>query len=373
MKNLWKYISGESKIALTMKQVVLYITIVMACIHTLLFILFLYFSVYMMAVVNTVSISLYAGCFIWLRLEKSPYVVFNLCYIEVIIHAMLATFAVGSSCGFLLYMVCMVPIAYYAAYSFRDSKHFVNPVIYVFTTMLAFVISKCAAWVTDPVYNIGNSFFRDIVYIINYMLVVITIVAFMSTFLIQIRTLEELMTRKNQKLEILSTQDALTGLSNRRSINERYKDIAKSNEAYSVILGDIDDFKHVNDTYGHSCGDSVLKSVADIFKESVRAGDIVCRWGGEEILVMLPKCNKDTTAQIAERIADGIRKILIISPGGEEIKVTMTFGVAGSDEGTDIKDIIKEADNRLYYGKGHGKNCVIKEDLLTGTGIEPPI
>lgn len=88
---------------------------------------------------------------------------------------------------------------------------------------------------------------------------------------------------------------------------------------------------------------------------------------------MLPKCNKDTAAQIAERIADGIREILIISPGGEEIKVTMTFGVAGSDEGTDIKDIIKEADNRLYYGKGHGKNCVIKEDLLTGTGIEPPI
>lgn len=140
MKNLWKYISGESKIALTMKQVVLYITIVMACIHTLLFILFLYFHVYMMAVVNTVSISLYAGCFIWLCLERSPYVVFNLCYIEVIVHAMLATFAVGSSCGFLLYMVCMVPIAYYAAYSFRDSKHFVNPVIYVFTTMLAFVM-----------------------------------------------------------------------------------------------------------------------------------------------------------------------------------------------------------------------------------------
>ena len=65
--------------------------------------------------------------------------------------------------------------------------------------------------------------YKDIIYIINYLLVVITIVAFMSTFLIQIRTLEELMLRKNKKLEILSTQDALTGLSNRRSINESYK------------------------------------------------------------------------------------------------------------------------------------------------------
>lgn len=363
MKNLWDYISGESKIALTMKQVVLYLTVVMACIHTLLFMLFLYFGVYMMAAVNTVSVSLYIGCFIWLRFEKSPYVVFNLCYAEVIIHAMLATFAVGSSCGFLLYMVCMVPIAYYAAYSFRDSRHFVRPVIYVLVTMLVFVISKCAGWVFGPMYHIGNSFFRDIMYIINYLLVVITIVAFMSTFLIQIRTLEELMIRKNQRLEVLSTQDALTGLSNRRSINEKYKDVIKKKEAYSVILGDIDDFKHVNDTYGHACGDNVLKSVAEVFKASVRSDDVVCRWGGEEILVMLPQCNKDTATQIAERIAESIRKILIVSPGGEEVRITMTFGVACSNEGEDIKDIIKGADNRLYYGKGHGKNCVIKEDV----------
>ena len=94
MKNLWNYISGEAKIALTMKQVVLYVTVVMACIHTLLFVIFLYFGVYMMAVVNTLSVSLYLGCLVWLHYEKSPYVVFNLCYAEVIIHAMLATFAV---------------------------------------------------------------------------------------------------------------------------------------------------------------------------------------------------------------------------------------------------------------------------------------
>ena len=161
---------------------------------------------------------------------------------------------------------------------------------------------------------------------------------------------------------MLSTQDALTGLANRRSINEKYRDIIKKKEAYSVILGDIDDFKQVNDTYGHACGDSVLKSVAEVFKVSVRSGDVVCRWGGEEILVMLPKCNKDTATQIAERIAEGIRKILVISNEGVEVRVTMTFGVAGSDEGRDIKDIVKRADNRLYYGKGHGKNCVVKKD-----------
>jgi len=363
MKELWNYISGETKIALTMKQVATYLTIVMACIHTLLFILFMYFDVYMMVVVNVASISIYIACRIWLYYEKSPYAVFNMCYAEVIIHAMLATFAVGSSCGFLLYMVCMVPVAYYAAYSFRDSRHFINPVVYVLITILVFVVSKYASWAFEPMYDIGSSFIQNIIYIVNYLLVVITIVAFMSTFLIQIRTLEELMIRKNQRLELLSTQDVLTGLSNRRSVSENYRKIASRNEGYSIIMGDVDNFKHVNDTYGHACGDSVLKSVAGVFKASVREGDTVCRWGGEEILVMLPRCNKDTASQIADRIAEGVRKLVIISPQDIEVKVTMTFGVAGSDEGEDIKDIIKYADDRLYYGKEHGKNCVVKDNM----------
>lgn len=362
IKYLWNYISGETKIALTMKQVVSYLTVVMACIHMLLFLLFFYFGVYMMVAVNIVSIITYASCFIWLHYGKSPYVVFNVCYAEVIIHAMLATFAVGGSCGFLLYMVCMVPIAYYAAYSFRDSRYYINPVFYVVLTIAVFVISKCVAWAFEPLYNIGSSFIQNIIYIANYLLVVITIVAFMSTFLIQIRTLEELMIKKNQRLEVLSTQDTLTGLSNRRSINEIYKDISGKNKEYAVILGDIDDFKHVNDTYGHSCGDSVLKAVSDVFKASVRDGDVVCRWGGEEILVMLPECYKDTAYKIAERIASGIRKIVVTSPGGMEVLVTMTFGVADSHEGADLKDVTKVADDRLYYGKRQGKNCVVKDD-----------
>lgn len=296
-------------------------------------------------------------------LRKSPYVVFNLCYTEVILHAILATFAVGSSCGFLLYMVCMIPIAYYAAYSFSNSSHFIKPVVYIFTTAIAFIVSKYASWAFEPIYDIGSNFVQTTIYVVNYLLVVVTIVAFMSTFLIQIRTLEEIMTKKNQKLEMLSTQDSLTGLATRRRINESYKSIVNKNQIYAIILGDIDDFKRINDTYGHTCGDIVLKSVANVFKESVRECDIVCRWGGEEILVMLPECSKNTTAQVAERIVENVRKLVIISPEGCKVQVTMTLGVASSNEGKDMKDVIKEADDRLYYGKGHGKNCVVKESL----------
>lgn len=361
MRKLWEYISGETRITLTIRQVVTYLTSVMSCIHIVLFVLFFYFDVHMMVIVNVVSILVYIICFVWLYYGKSPYVVFNLCYAEVIIHAMLATFAVGSSCGFLLYMVSMIPIAYYAVYSFSGSGHCVSPFVYIFTTAVAFVISKYASWAFEPLYNIGNSFIQTVIYIVNYLLVVVTIVAFMSTFLIQIRTLEEIMMKKNQRLEVLSTQDVLTGLANRRSINESYKNIIRKNQDYAVILGDIDDFKRINDTYGHVCGDSVLKAVAGVFKSSVRSCDTVCRWGGEEILVMLPDCSKNVAAQIAENIAEEIRRLVITSPEGDKVLVTMTFGAASSDEGRDMKDVIKEADDRLYYGKEHGKNCVVKE------------
>lgn len=255
----------------------------------------------------------------------------------------------------------MIPIAYYAVYSFSDSNRSVSPFVYIFTTVVVFVISKYASWAFDPIYDIGNSFIQTIIYIGNYLLVVVTIVVFMSTFLIQIRTLEEIMMKKNQKLEVMSTQDALTGLANRRSINESYKNIIRKNQSYAVILGDIDDFKHINDTYGHGCGDIVLKAIADVFKSSVRNSDTVCRWGGEEILVMLPECNKNVAANIAEIIAEDVRNLVIKSSEGDRILITMTFGAADSDEGKDMKDVIKEADDRLYYGKRHGKNCVVKE------------
>lgn len=361
MKKLWEYISGEARITLTIRQVVTYLISVMTCIHVVLFALFFYFDVHMMVAVNAISILLYIICLVWLHFGKSHYVVFNLCYAEVVVHAMLATFAVGSSCGFLLYMVCMIPIAYYAVYSFSGSGHSVTPFVYIFTTVVAFVISKYASWAFDPLYDIGNSFIQTIIYIVNYLLVVVTIVAFMSTLLIQIRTLEEIMIKKNQRLEVLSTQDVLTGLANRRSINESYKNITRKNQNYAVILGDIDDFKHINDTYGHICGDNVLKAIASVFKSCVRNSDIVCRWGGEEILVMLPGCSKNVAAKIAENIAENVQNLIIKSPEGDKILITMTFGAADSYEGKDMKDVIKEADDRLYYGKRHGKNCVVKE------------
>ncbi len=360
--SLWEYISCRKKQALTLKQIMICLNAIMASVHALLFCLFLYFKVYMMAAVNVVSVSGYLLCLLGLFLGKSPFGAFNYCYAEVVVHAMFATIAVGTEPGFVLYLLCTMPLAYYANYAFQTDERKVNPIIYVIITMVGFLISKYITWKYDPIYVMGDEVVQNVIYTFNYILVVVTIVAFMSTFLIQIRTLEDQMIKKNKKLEVMSMQDSLTGLATRRCVSDRYAKLAAQKESYAIILGDIDDFKKINDTYGHACGDLVLKTVADLFKEYVRTEeDIVCRWGGEEILVMLPGCDRGAAAQIAERIADGIRKRSIINSDGSRILVTMTFGVADSAEGDDIKDVTKNADERLYSGKANGKNQVVSE------------
>ncbi len=364
MKILWDYISGRTRTSLTMSQVVIFMTVAMLGIHTALLLMFLFFNIYFMVGVNVASLILYIVCFIFIRIGKNPYIVFNLCYAEVILHAFLAVVMVGTSYGFTLYMLSMTPLAYYAAYSFNSDKQSVNPMTYVIISCIAYIIVRYIAAVHEPVYVMGGKEVDLVMYSINYFIVVATIVAFMSTFLIQIRTLEEQMLNKNKRLEVLSTHDTLTGLFNRRCIHDRYIKALKNNECYSIILGDIDDFKKVNDTYGHSCGDNVLKGVADVFKTSVRRDDVVCRWGGEEILVMLPYGDKDDAQRIAGRISESIRNLVIKGTEDEDVKVTMTFGVSDSNEASDIKDVTRIADTRLYYGKTHGKNCIIAEDGL---------
>jgi len=165
---------------------------------------------------------------------------------------------------------------------------------------------------------------------------------------------------KNSMLDSLARTDELTGLNNRRAVMEFINLPIEKTGRYSVIMADIDDFKKINDTYGHDEGDNVLVNLAEIFRENVRNSDIVCRWGGEEILVILMKCSLDDAQRIAEKIRNAINSENLIQIDGTGVKVTMTFGIAYADH-RGGQDIIKAADHNLYQGKNNGKNCVVAE------------
>ena len=182
-------------------------------------------------------------------------------------------------------------------------------------------------------------------------------------FTIEMRNSTTTLENRTRQLKQLSSIDPLTKLANRRSMMEKLNIsmhlLRKDKKVFSLILGDIDDFKKVNDTYGHDCGDKVLVMVADTISSQMREGDFVCRWGGEEILILV-NGNIDAAKSLGERILNKICSSEV-NHEGNSVKVTMTFGVAQANESFRIEDFIQQADNRLYYGKTHGKCQVVAE------------
>ncbi len=176
---------------------------------------------------------------------------------------------------------------------------------------------------------------------------------------------EELV-RVYKEMEILATTDSLTSLENRRSmlgkIEHEKSRCERNSSHFLIIMADIDNFKSINDKYGHDCGDFVLVSTATIMKEEMRKQDYVGRWGGEEFLLLLPETNlcggQIAAEKIRERIAGEKYKY-----NGLEFSITMTFGVCAYDTHMDIDECINNADAALYKGKNSGKNCVILSDL----------
>ncbi len=166
------------------------------------------------------------------------------------------------------------------------------------------------------------------------------------------------MRTEKRALEAISMIDPLTELFNRRKIDRMIESEVKrikTKGCFSLILIDIDNFKNINDTYGHDVGDIVLKHFARILKTSVRNEDIAGRWGGEEFLVVCPDISKEKAEKFAERIRDTIEN----ENFEKVLKVTASFGVAEYHrENIDNTPLIKRLDKALYDSKRDGKNRV---------------
>lgn len=174
----------------------------------------------------------------------------------------------------------------------------------------------------------------------------------------------------HRELKELATRDYLTGAYNRRYINDRVKQefhrmrrqigselIKKS---IGFIMADIDHFKKVNDHYGHAAGDEVLREVSHRLKEGLRDYDVLCRYGGEEFLIMLPHTDEGDSLLVAERLRQSVISTPVTVEGTEPVAVTVSFGVATSHDGRESEHaVIERADQALYLAKEGGRNRVI--------------
>ena len=169
-----------------------------------------------------------------------------------------------------------------------------------------------------------------------------------------------------EELKLLASTDALTKLYNRRYFNELAKNILKgerrSSCELSLMILDIDKFKNINDTYGHHVGDDTIVFVADVLRESQRESDVICRYGGEEFVVMLPKTSLENAVFVAEKIRKRIAERVVCVGGEESFGITVSIGVSQVNilVEPNIEDALKRADNALYEAKNLGRNRVCK-------------
>ncbi len=159
-----------------------------------------------------------------------------------------------------------------------------------------------------------------------------------------------------------ASTDGLTGLANRRAFDEHLKRLLDATDRFgqplALILGDIDHFKRINDTWGHEAGDDVLRHVASRLAEGVRTVDVIARYGGEEIAILLPQTSVVGAADLADRLRHAV-EAQPVKFKGEEIPVTASFGVASYPDAVPARDgLFRAADRALYQAKRAGRNCV---------------
>jgi diguanylate cyclase (GGDEF)-like protein len=167
-------------------------------------------------------------------------------------------------------------------------------------------------------------------------------------------------------LETLSkqaTHDPLTGLFNRRYLDQiLYGEIthARQNDSeVGILMADVDHFKHINDVYGHKAGDLVLQALGDLMKKCVRATDIVCRYGGEEFVIIMPGASTPTVSKCAEEIRSRFQ-MLCVAFESHEIHATVSLGAAIYPlHGSSVDEVFVRADRAMYRAKQEGRNRVV--------------
>jgi len=180
---------------------------------------------------------------------------------------------------------------------------------------------------------------------------------------LKLKRLQDELREKNTMLARLSTTDPVTGLRTRRYatevLNIEWIRARRYQTPLAVMMADLDHFKHVNDKFGHPAGDAVLRGVSELLRQTLRAPDVSGRYGGEEILVILPQTEVEGAAQMADRWRQAVEAASFRAPDGRNVGVTVSIGVAAFDPAhATAEELVAAADEALYRAKHQGRNRV---------------
>lgn len=267
------------------------------------------------------------------------------CYFEILIFSAISTVLLGPGDGFDMFIFGMASVLSL----FIPSK---GNIRYLYMLIGFLMLPAAHVLASHPLFAFCNAYrqayapYQTVTFYINFVISAITVMG--SIFFFSKNTRDQL-----NHLHILSSTDSLTGLRNRRSLESA---VAYLREDYALAMLDIDDFKQVNDVYGHQVGDVVLQRVAAVILGNVRANDIAARWGGEEFVLCLAKCPIEPAMRIVEAIRADIEALEFEEE--PQLRLTITIGLT-SRRARALEDVVHDADEALYEGKRSGKNRVV--------------
>lgn len=330
-------------------------------IHVVLAIMFALAGRPVFAVMNLVSLVVYC---LWLwgfSVTRVNDLMLLVLYLDVLIHACVYNCTLGLETGFFLYTFLMIPVTFFMA--IRDLKHqhghtLVNSIVLSIVSVFL-MLGTLLITPTAPLSEMQTGQFFQI----NCIMCALLLCVYTSEFMTETLTTQD-------SLSFHAENDPLTGLRNRYGFT---KEIEKFHGTqYCVIMGDIDDFKMVNDTYGHNVGDVMLAKIGKTLLSSVRKDDILCRWGGEEFLMVI-RSSLDEACAVVERIRQKLTNVSV-DVGESRIGITMTFGLADCLEADSFEEQVKIADSNLLHGKRGGKNrLVVSTNVGNIAGTVPAV
>ena len=265
----------------------------LAAIHAIICLRFFLLDYTILYIFNFVSTIAYLYLGTVLAKQEKYLHIFLFSYCEVITHSVLASILAGWDWGFMIYILAIIPVAFYLSYSLPSLHHNMNfPFLFSYVAMCIFVVTIFLCDAIDPIYTARKYDVElTIAYAFNSLVAFIMLILFSIFFVIEIRRNEIKLESQFDTLQSVSSIDPLTKLLNRRSMDVHLTDameIAKTKgHRFSLIIGDIDNFKKINDTYGHNVGDEILINVANTIVANAPGNAQVCRWGGEEILILV--------------------------------------------------------------------------------------
>lgn len=318
---------------------------------------FFWNSVTFMGFFNIFSVAFYTYGIVAVACGTRSEPLIKAALVEIVAHATVATLFMGWDYGFQMYLICMVAVPF--MFSLRqkfDSFALSIAIIAIYFTLriacvyLGFTIGDCKIHSLDKLWFITNG-------VLSMVILVLVVLVFRA----KVSWINHNLELQNIALKETASLDALTGLFNRRAMGGYLDRIVQSGLPYIAALLDIDFFKKVNDTYGHAAGDIVLTDISALLLKEVPAEGYVCRWGGEEILMIVPDMSLEQGKELAERLRVMISQ-LEFDGGGSTYGVTVTIGVSEKTSAEQTSDaVIKIADDRLYKGKSMGRNMVVSE------------